>query len=153
MESGIPSAEIGLLFNGVPLTDSKKSLKDFGVKDGDMVIMDRLRRPAAAPRPAPAAGGGAASWDFSQIQIPANLLGGGAAAAGPSRAQQQAAGGGAAAARGEDDPAFIREMLAANPDQLALLKQNNPRLAEAYDSGSVEEFGKVKYFFHLRKYF
>ena len=153
VESGIPSAEIGLLFNGVPLTDSKKSLKDFGVKDGDMVIMDRLRRPAAAPRPAPAAGGGAASWDFSQIQIPANLLGGGAAAAGPSRAQQQAAGGGAAAARGEDDPAFIREMLAANPDQLALLKQNNPRLAEAYDSGSVEEFGKVKYFFHLRKYF
>ena len=34
-------------------------------------------------------------------------------------------GGGSrpAAARNEEDPAFIREMLSANPDQLALLKQ------------------------------
>ena len=34
-------------------------------------------------------------------------------------------------------------MLAANPDQLALLKQNNPRLAEAFTSGNLEEFAKV----------
>ena len=34
-------------------------------------------------------------------------------------------------------------MLRANPDQLALLKQNNPRLAEALESGKLEEFAKV----------
>ena len=51
-----------------------------------------------------------------------------------------------ATTRDENDPAVIKEMLAANPDQLAMLKQNNPRLAEAYDTGSVEEFGKVEYF-------
>lgn len=34
-------------------------------------------------------------------------------------------------------------MLSANPDQLAQLKQNNPPLAEAYASGSLEEFAKV----------
>ena len=135
VESGIPSVEIGLLFNGVPLTDMTKSLKDYGVKEGDMVIMDRIRQQRPAPaRPAPPTGG-APSWDFSQIQIPSNLRGGGGA--GPSQPRPQAA------ARNEDDPAFIKEMLAANPDQLAMLKQNNPRLAEAYESGSLEEFSKV----------
>merc|ERR1719471_229526 len=116
------------------MTDAGKALKDYGVKDGDMVMMDRIRRQAAAaPRPGGAGAGG--SWDFSQIQIPSNLLSG----AGPSqpRPQQQAQ------PRNEDDPAWIREMLAANPDQLALLKQNNPPLAEAFASGNLEEFARV----------
>merc|ERR1719312_698432 len=116
------------------MLDLKKSLKDYGVSEGDMVMMDRMRR--QAPRQAQAslrpAAGGAPSWDFSQIQIPSNLLGGGA---GPSQPSQPA--------RNEEDPAWIREMLQANPDQLALLKQNNPRLAEAYESGNIEEFAKV----------
>merc|ERR1719420_2083437 len=116
------------------MLDLKKSLKDYGVSEGDMVMMDRMRR--QAPRQAQAAlrpaAGGAPSWDFSQIQIPSNLLGGGA---GPSQPSQPA--------RNEEDPAWIREMLQANPDQLALLKQNNPRLAESYESGNLEEFAKV----------
>merc|ERR1719367_1978956 len=100
-----------------------------------MVMMDRIRR-----QQRPAAAG---SWDFSQIQIPSNLraAGGGTAAAGSSQPRQQAAA--PAAGRSEDDPGWIREMLAANPDQLALLKQNNPKLAEAYESGSLEQFAKV----------
>merc|ERR1719328_632010 len=120
------------------MTDARKALKDYGVKDGDMVMMDRIRR-QQRPAAAPAAAG---SWDFSQIQIPSNLraAGGGAAAAGSSQPRQAAA---PAAARSEDDPGWIREMLAANPDQLALLKQNNPKLAEAYESGSLEQFAKV----------
>ena len=133
MESGIPSAEIGLLFNGQPLVDMTKSLKDYGVKDGDMVIMDRIRQQRQAPtRPAT---GGAPTWDFSQIQVPSSARGSGGA--GPSQARPQPA------ARDENDPAVIKEMLAANPDQLAMLKQNNPRLAEAYASGSLDEFAKV----------
>jgi len=133
VESGIPSAEIGLLFNGQPLVDMTKSLKDYGVKDGDMVIMDRIRQQRQAPtRPAT---GGAPTWDFSQIQVPSSVRGSGGA--GPSQARPQPA------ARDENDPAVIKEMLAANPDQLAMLKQNNPRLAEAYASGSLDEFAKV----------
>merc|ERR1719419_1035614 len=118
------------------MTDLKKTLKDYGVKDGDMVMMDRIRR-QQRPAPAPGSGGGGFNFDFSQIQIPSNLRGGSSGGAGPSQPRPQPQ------VRNEDDPAWIREMLSANPDQLAQLKQNNPPLAEAYASGSLEEFAKV----------
>merc|ERR1719186_2556137 len=74
------------------MIDLKKSLKDYGVSDGDMVMMDRMRRQTtprqAAPRPA---AGAASSWDFSQIQIPTNLLGG-AGASGSGAAASSGAG-------------------------------------------------------------
>lgn len=45
--------------------------------------------------------------------------------------------------RGSDDPATIRELFLSNPQQLSLLKERNPRLAEALLSGSLEQFAKV----------
>jgi len=46
VESGIPAAEISLLFNGNVLEDNSKSLKAYGLKEGDMIVIQRQRSPA-----------------------------------------------------------------------------------------------------------
>lgn len=42
VESGFPASEIIIAFNGRPLMDNKKSLKEFGIRDGDAVILQHL---------------------------------------------------------------------------------------------------------------
>ena len=91
------------------------------------------------------------------------VLSGGSSSSGSASA---ASGAPARARVGEEDPAAIRftssiprstfrsfqvsdgnltfrEMLRANPDQMAMLKQNNPKLSEALESGDLEAFAKV----------
>lgn len=42
IESGFPASEIMIAFNGMPLMDNKKSLKDLGIRDGDAVILQHM---------------------------------------------------------------------------------------------------------------
>lgn len=42
VESGFPATEIAIAFNGMPLMDNKKSLKEHGIKDGDVVILQHM---------------------------------------------------------------------------------------------------------------
>lgn len=48
VESGFPSSEIVIAFNGRPLMDNKMTLRDHGIKDGDAVILQHmLQQPAS----------------------------------------------------------------------------------------------------------
>ena len=42
VESGYPASETVIAFNGRPLLDNSKSLKDLGIKDGDCVILQHM---------------------------------------------------------------------------------------------------------------
>jgi hypothetical protein len=64
-------------------------------------------------------------FDFSSIQI-------------PSSSESNSAKKSADA----NDPAYIRDMYLSNPEQLAILRHNNPSLAAALDKG-LGEFSKV----------
>lgn len=47
VESGFPSTEIVITFKGQPLLDDKKSLKEHGISDGDVVMLQHALQAAA----------------------------------------------------------------------------------------------------------
>lgn len=48
VESGFPAPEIVIVFNGRPLMDDKKSLKDLGIHDGDVVTLQHMLQSGSA---------------------------------------------------------------------------------------------------------
>ena len=42
-ECGIPASEIAILWNGRPLHDDKLKLKDYGIGDGEMLLIQRIQ--------------------------------------------------------------------------------------------------------------
>lgn len=51
VESGVPASESVIAFNGRPLMDNKKSLKELGIKDGDVVILQHMYQSGSHANP------------------------------------------------------------------------------------------------------
>ncbi|XP_022092810.1 protein DDI1 homolog 2-like [Acanthaster planci] len=134
-DCGVLSQQCAVIHNGVLLKDPNKTLGAYGVKDGDMILLQQTQQ-----LPSPQQGNpGLLNLDFSQIQVPGSSQQPRQQSQLPSlqQAQQQAA------ASNETDPAKIREMLLSNPHQLSLLKERNRPLADALLSGNLELFSEV----------
>lgn len=123
-ETGVPASEMSIVWNGRPLHDDKLTLKQYGINNGDMVLIQHLRgqqgQQSSGSTSSRSSAAGALNLDFGSIQLP-----------------------GAQTVRREDDPKYLMDMLISNPSQLAVLKERNPPLADAVLSRDLEKFRKV----------
>lgn len=172
LESGIPAGEIQITYVEQTLNDPTRALGNYGVKDGDVVV---LRQADRRPPPTQPAFPGLPHIDFRSITVPGTSSS--TSQRGAIRPQQQAplspqqppppqqpqpmpppqqqqqqpratqsstpTAFRGSSPQGLDDPALLQQMLLSNPHELSLLKERNPPLAEALLSGDLERFTKV----------
>jgi len=141
LESGVAGNLIQLAYNGVPMVDTKKTLAFYGVKNGDMLLMSATRPAAlpAAPRPAPASAPNpfmAPPRPASGGQRPVPVIDWGAITV-------PTASSSTPPPVPVDEVKKIRDELLADPYQMSLLRERNPPLATALDSGNLEDFRKI----------
>ncbi len=139
-ETDVPVQDIRLVLKSKAVDDTKK-VEESGITDGDLFLMQRgMKR--QTPQGADTSGaGGPQLPDFSKIMVPGGAGGAGSGSASSGsmgRNRSGSTGPSSSRQRPEDDLAVIQEMLRSNPEQLALLRQNNTRLADAYDSPDPE---------------
>lgn len=131
-EVGISAREIVVMWNGRPLHDDKRTMKQYGIKDGDMLLLQQIRGQQGQQQLMDSTSSGIPNIDFGQIQIPGMM---GATSSHHQQPQQPAFP--------EEDPDAVRKLLLANPHELSLLKERNPPLAEALLSGDPAKFNKI----------
>ncbi|CAG2118991.1 unnamed protein product, partial [Medioppia subpectinata] len=122
-ESGINCKQMVVMFSGKPLLEDKHDLKSYGIKDGDILLIQKMLGTEGQLMQSSAQSSQSSPLlpDFSSISIPSVS----------QRTNSSAS-----------SPQQIRETLLSNPEQIARLKVNNPQLAEALEAG-LPQFTKV----------
>lgn len=140
-EVGFPAHDMVITHEGRPLLDNKKDLAAYGVKENDVLLIQQMN-PQESSNQLPGLGidfgaiqlpnSAPPSIDFGAIQLP------GSRPTNPAPAQPPAP-----AVAPKNTAERMWEELQAYPDRLALLRQNNPSLADAFQAGDKETFNKV----------
>ena len=75
VETGVPAQEMAIVWNGRPLHDNKLSLKEYGIKNGDMVLIQQMRGPVQQSAGSGRPGAGINYFRFEkQIKIRSDKL-------------------------------------------------------------------------------
>ncbi|XP_031571852.1 protein DDI1 homolog 2-like [Actinia tenebrosa] len=118
-ELGIPASDVIVWYEGNHLNELKKTLSDYAVKEGDVLL---LRRKGTFSSRNAGRGKSDMVIDWGHIPVPPT------GNAGPSNQvnmQRQSA------SSAEENPEAIRQMFLTDPHQMSLLKERNPELANA----------------------
>ena len=162
IELSMSASQMVLLHNMAPMTEEGRNLGDYHVEDGDVIVLrtpppaeeESVQNPPLTQPPSneetplppinwgdvqipgslqpptsqPHTGQGASlpDIDWGAIQVPGHTP------AAPPRQQED-----------PNDPEVVRRHFLSHPNELAMLRQQNPPLAAALESGDMEEFRKV----------
>ncbi|CAG0899474.1 unnamed protein product, partial [Cyprideis torosa] len=152
-ETDIPSTHILLFHNAIPLLNHSNTLRQAGVKHGDVIVMQRVPSGAQGALESAGAAGirsSAASVPSSAASVPSSVVAAldfsSIAVPGVPRSQSAPASSAGRQSNSSqppqtDNPEVVRNFLLANPDQLAVLRHNNPRLTEAINE--PEQFARI----------
>lgn len=136
-ELNLPTGKAQLLHNARPLTEMKKTLKELGINDGDMVLVGLSStgtpqgpQPSVGQTDSTATGSSASSSSLraNNIQELINM---------PEVTLEQAR--------------KVRDSFLADPNTLTSLKLSNMPLADALASGNLDEFHKILNEQHKRR--
>lgn len=145
-ELGVPFTDLQLLHNTRPLDDAKKTLKQFGIGDGDMVlaVSKRLIQQAQS--------------EVARVNLAPHDTGGGgrpsSSSQNPSVSNRQQTADDLLLALPEislEKAAKIRDSFLSKPEEVTSLKLSNMPLADALASGSLEDFHRVLNEQHKRR--
>lgn len=127
IEAAMSASQMLLLHNMAPMTEESRSLGDYHVEEGDIIM---LTTPPPSPQPQPPQpqtipSENLPAIDWGSIQIPQLV---------PQSSSSRPT------IPAPDHPDTIRRHFLSHPSELAMLRQQNPPLAQALDSGDPEVF-------------